>query len=144
MSHLQDDLPLDTFSRQLISPRGSRRVPISAHLLRDYDAYRRDVEAHIAFHIDDIVTTWFATEAGRERIAFEGLLTFDVGQYAIQRDLYAALRQRDKSFDIVAWGLLPALDNPDLAATAESAQPADATVELRSSSVPQSATTSPT
>nr|GMC82133.1 hypothetical protein Iba_chr04bCG10550 [Ipomoea batatas] len=74
--------PASSFLR--VTQGCSMRVPISAHLLRyadeawrcadklkacqkalileipcyrDYDAYRRDVDAHIALHMDDIVTT---------------------------------------------------------------------------------------
>nr|GME12186.1 tubby-related protein 1-like isoform X2 [Ipomoea batatas] len=101
---------------------------------RESEVYQRDVESYITAHGEDVISGWLATEAGQERLASEGVLMYDVGQYTMQRDLYAALRRRDASFDPTAWGLPPALDNPDPAATAESVQPTDAAAEPRSSS----------
>lgn len=90
---------------------------------RESEAFQKDVEDYVALHMEDLVTRWFATEAGRERIAAEGLLMYDVGQYAMQRDIYTALGRRDATFDPLAWGLPAKLANPDPAASAESAEP---------------------
>nr|GMC95872.1 tubby-related protein 1-like isoform X2 [Ipomoea batatas] len=100
---------------------------------RESEAFQKDVEDYVALHMEDLVTRWFAIEAGRERIAAEGLLMYDVGQYAMQRDIYIAFGRRDATFDPLAWGLPAKLANPDPVASAESAEPVGVVADLHPS-----------
>ncbi|XP_019186417.1 PREDICTED: uncharacterized protein LOC109181117 [Ipomoea nil] len=82
------------------------------------EAFNQDVKAYSTAHMEELVTSWITTDAGRERIVAEGELLYDVGQYTMQRDIYAVLRRQDEAFDPVPWGLPSELENPDPAATA--------------------------
>nr|GMD28190.1 serine/threonine-protein phosphatase 7 long form homolog [Ipomoea batatas] len=80
---------------------------------RSSEAFKKDVEDYTTAHMEELVTSWIATNAGTERIAAEGVLMYDVGQYTMQRNIYAVLHRLDNAFDPAAWGLPAKLENPD-------------------------------
>lgn len=95
---------------------------VLASMLSDYKsskAFKEDARKYLVENMEELFADWAATPAGRDRICMEGLLMYDVGQYTLQRDIYAILRNRDKTFDPVEWGLPAKFENPDLVASAE-------------------------
>ncbi|XP_019161965.1 PREDICTED: uncharacterized protein LOC109158502 [Ipomoea nil] len=80
---------------------------------RRSDEFERDAEEYVRGRSADIVASWLASDAGKETIADESAVAFQVGRYAMQQEIYTALRQKGDAFDPGVLVLPTEMENPE-------------------------------
>ncbi|CAH9146531.1 unnamed protein product [Cuscuta epithymum] len=87
---------------------------------RAVDAYKNspefvsDQEAYINAHLNDISKHWLSTPEGREKLALESYISYQIGIYATQQKVYPILRDKAGASCITDWGLPPEVPNPEI------------------------------
>ncbi|XP_019169444.1 PREDICTED: tubby-related protein 1-like isoform X2 [Ipomoea nil] len=80
---------------------------------KESEGFTWDAEAYAQEHLNGLVASWLVTDAGQDMLAEDGLLSFQVGRYEMQGDIYSVLRQRYGAFNPTAWGLPAELEDPE-------------------------------
>ncbi|CAH9126422.1 unnamed protein product [Cuscuta epithymum] len=113
-------LSRDSHAAEVATLKDMHAVELANARGQAVDAYKNssefvsDREAYINAHLGDISKHWLSTPDGREKLALESYISYQIGIYATQQKIYPILRDKVGTSCITDWGLPPEVPNPEI------------------------------